>query len=137
MGSIDKEAALFHAQLWLTGQPETSWVFIWNVFHQKKAQGILSFYFFPLTLYLWDKSEHLHNCWLEITVLNGDSGLVARLCQTRCNCIHYSPPGSSMHEISQAKTRVGSHSLLQGIFPTQGSKLHLVWQVGSFPLSHL
>ena len=29
------------------------------------------------------------------------------------------------------------HSLLQGIFPTQGSSLHLLpWQVGSLPLNH-
>ena len=37
-------------------------------------------------------------------------------------------------------TGVGSHSLLQGIFPTQGSNpslLHLLhWQVDSLPLSH-
>ena len=33
-----------------------------------------------------------------------------------------SPPGSSAHGDSQSKnTRMGSHSLLQGIFPTQGS----------------
>ena len=35
-------------------------------------------------------------------------------------------------------TGVGCHSLLQGIFPTQGSNLHLLcllhWQVGSLPL---
>ena len=32
-------------------------------------------------------------------------------------------------------TGVGCHSLLQGIFPTQGSKLHLLhWQVGSLSL---
>ena len=35
----------------------------------------------------------------------------------------------------------GCHFLLQGIFPTQGSNLHLLgllrWQVGSLPLSHL
>ena len=32
------------------------------------------------------------------------------------------PPGSSNHEILPGKrTEVGSHSLLQGIFPTQGS----------------
>ena len=31
----------------------------------------------------------------------------------------------------------GCHFLLQGIFPTQGSNLHLLhWQVGSLPLSH-
>ena len=38
-------------------------------------------------------------------------------------------------------TGVGCHFLLQGIFPTQGSKpclLHLLcWQVGSLPLCHL
>ena len=35
---------------------------------------------------------------------------------------------------------VGSHSLLQGIFPPQGTKLHLLyllhWQVDSLPLGH-
>ena len=35
-------------------------------------------------------------------------------------------------------TRLGCHALLQGIFPTQGLKLHLLsllhWQVGSLPL---
>jgi len=32
---------------------------------------------------------------------------------------------------------VGCHALLQGIFPTQGLNLHLLyWQVGSLPLSH-
>ena len=37
-------------------------------------------------------------------------------------------------------TRVGCHALLQGIFPTQGSNLHLFcslhWQTDSIPLSH-
>ena len=34
-------------------------------------------------------------------------------------------------------TRLGCHSLLQGIFPTQGSNPHLLhWQVDSLPLSH-
>ena len=34
-------------------------------------------------------------------------------------------------------TGVGCHSLLQGIFPTQGLNLHLLhWQVDSLPLSH-
>ena len=35
-------------------------------------------------------------------------------------------------------TGVGCHSLLQGIFPLQGSNLRLLhWQADSFPLSHL
>ena len=34
-------------------------------------------------------------------------------------------------------TGVGCHLLLQGIFPTQGSNLHLLfWQEDSLPLSH-
>ena len=33
---------------------------------------------------------------------------------------------------------MGCHSLLQGIFPTQGSNLHLLhWQMDSLPLNHL
>ena len=33
---------------------------------------------------------------------------------------------------------LGCHFLLQGIFPTRGSNLHLLpWQVDSLPLSHL
>ena len=35
----------------------------------------------------------------------------------------YSLPGSSVHGISGRNTGVGSHSLLQGIFQTQGSNL--------------
>ena len=45
----------------------------------------------------------------------------------------YSPPGSSVRGILQGNnTRVGCHSFLQGIFPTQGSNpCFLRWQVGS------
>ena len=39
---------------------------------------------------------------------------------------------------SSKDTGVGCHFLHQGIFPTQGSSLHLLyWQMGSLPLSHL
>ena len=52
----------------------------------------------------------------------------------------YSPPGSSVHRISQARTlEWGCHFLLQGIFLTQRSNsclLHLLhWQVDSLPLA--
>ena len=43
-----------------------------------------------------------------------------QLCPTLCNSIDYSLPGSSVHGILQARTGVGNHSLLQGIFLTQG-----------------
>ena len=36
-----------------------------------------------------------------------------------CNPMDCSPPGSSVHGILQARTGVGCHFLLQGIFPTQ------------------
>ena len=50
-----------------------------------------------------------------------------------------SPPGSSIHGISQARVLEWvSIFFLQGIFPTQGSNLCLLlWQAESLPLSHL
>ena len=52
----------------------------------------------------------------------------------------YSPPGSSVHGILQAKILAWvTMPSLQGIFPTQGSNprlLHLLhWQAGSLPLA--
>ena len=46
------------------------------------------------------------------------------------------PP--SMGFLSDKNTRVGCHFLLQGIFSTQRSNLHILhWQVGSLTLRHL
>ena len=61
---------------------------------------------------------------------------------TICDPMVHSPPGSSVHGDSPGKnTGVGCHFLLQGIFPSQGLKLHLLhlqhWQVDSLPLCHL
>ena len=54
-------------------------------------------------------------------------------CLTLCDPVDYSPPGKN--------TGVGCHALLQGIVPTEGSKLHLLrllhWQAGSLPLAPL
>ena len=42
---------------------------------------------------------------------------------TLCNLVDCSPQGSYVHGDSPGKnTRMGCHALLQGIFPTQGSK---------------
>ena len=49
--------------------------------------------------------------------------LVDQSCQTLCDLMDSSPPDSSVHGFSRG---VGSHSLLQGIFPTQGSNLDLL-----------
>ena len=62
-------------------------------------------------------------------------------CLTLCDPMDCSPPGSSVHGI--LRTRIlewwVASSLLQGIFPTQGSKtcfLYLLhWQAGSLPLA--
>ena len=57
-------------------------------------------------------------------------------CLILCNPVNCSLPGSSVHGDSPGKyTGVGCHSLLQGIFLTEGSTSHLQhWQVGSLPL---
>ena len=48
-------------------------------------------------------------------------------CLTLCDSVHYSPPGSSVYGDSLGKnTGVSCHALLQGVFPTQGSNLHLL-----------
>ena len=60
-------------------------------------------------------------------------------CLSLCNPMDYSLSDSSVHGGSSGKnTGVGCHALFQGIFPTQGSSLHLLcflhWQAGSLPL---
>ena len=56
-----------------------------------------------------------------------------------CNTIDCSTPGSSVHgNFAGKNTEVGCHALLQGIFPSHGSNMHLLcllyWQAGSLPL---
>jgi len=53
--------------------------------------------------------------------------LVPQSCLTLCDPMDCSVPGSCVHGNSRGKnTGVGCHSLLQGIFPTQGSNLGLL-----------
>ena len=48
-------------------------------------------------------------------------------CLTLYDPMDSSLPGSSAHGIVQARIlELGGHALLQGIFPTQGSDLHLL-----------
>ena len=64
--------------------------------------------------------------------------LVAQLCLTLCNPMDCSPPGSSVHGISQARILEWvAVPFSRGIFPTQGSNSWLLhWQVDFFlPLS--
>ena len=79
--------------------------------------------------------------WL-VTILLGKTNVkvvsIAQSCPILCDPMDYSPPGFSVHGNSPGKnTEVGSHSLLQGIFPTQGSNpglLHCMWVL--YRLSH-
>ena len=52
--------------------------------------------------------------------------MCAQLYPTLCHVMDCSPPGSSVHGISQVRRRVGCHLLLQGIFLTQGLKPRLL-----------
>ena len=59
-----------------------------------------------------------------------------QLCPTLCDPVDCSPRGSSVHGIYPGKnTGVGCHSLLQGVFPTQGLNSPLLcllhWQAAS------
>ena len=63
-------------------------------------------------------------------------------CPTLCYPMDYSPLGSSVHGISQARILEWvAISYPRGIFPTWGLNLHLLyfrhWQVDSLPLCHL
>ena len=77
--------------------------------------------------YIYKSSWNFRNN-IRITSLNAYCVLflVAQSCPTLCNPMDHSPPGSSVLGDSSGKnTKVGCHSLLQGIFPTQGSNLGL------------
>ena len=65
--------------------------------------------------------------------------LVTKSCPTLCDPMDCSPPGFFCpRDFPGNNTGVGCHFLLQGIFLTQGSNLHLLhWQADSLPLSHL
>ena len=49
-------------------------------------------------------------------------------CLTLCDPVDCSPPGSSVHgDCPDKNTGVGCQTLLQGIFPTQGSNPYLLY----------
>ena len=87
------------------------------------------------TLNLWCCCKDWINHWLY-----GVCVKLLQLCPSLCDRGVCSPPGFSNPCDSPSKnTGVGCHTLLQGIFPTQGSNLHLLcllhWQADSLPLA--
>ena len=116
----------------------------------------VSFFHFFFYLFIWGRehttqlvgfqvpSQGLNLCHSsESTRCYPLAGVRAKSFQSRPtlrNPMNCSPPSSSVQWDSPGKsTRVGCHALLQEIFPTQGSNLHLLcllhWQVGSLPLA--
>ena len=69
------------------------------------------------------------------------SAKLLQSCPALCDPMNCGLPGSSVHEILQARILegVGSHALLWGIFLIQRLNQHLLcllrWQAGSLPLS--
>ena len=63
--------------------------------------------------------------------------LVAKSFPTLCSSTGCSPPGSSVHGISQARILEWvAICSTRGIFPTQGSNASILhWQAGSLPLN--
>ena len=61
---------------------------------------------------------------------------VTQSCPALCDPVDCSPPGSLSTGFFREEHWAGCHALLQGIFPTQGSKLCLLhWQADSLPQS--
>ena len=99
-----------------------------------------------LSIYMYMLYIHIYACMAHHKYSDNNQQMkvakmhaLLQLCQILCNPTDCSPPGSSVHGDSPGKnTGVGCHALLQGIFPTQGSKLWvlylLYWQVGSLSL---
>ena len=81
----------------------------------------------------------LLRCFVRHTHMQTTHGLYAQLCLTLCNLMDCSPPGSSVHEIFQARILEQTAILPPGDLSDPGiehTSLH--WQeADSLPLHHL
>ena len=74
--------------------------------------------------------------WAELNSLQIQMCVCAKSlqsCPTLCDPMDCSLPVSSVHGILQAIIQVGSHSLLQGIFPTKGLNTVSCFAADSLP----
>ena len=79
--------------------------------------------------YIWRNTDILQIWWKLQLILrrSGEKVSVAQSCLTLCNPMDCSPLGSSCQwDLPGKNIGVGCHSLLQGIFLTQGSNLDLL-----------
>ena len=102
-----------------------------------KIRGQITVFSVPSRIFLTVLAEFQ---MFSILFLHGEEmeTLVVQSCPTLCSPMDCSPPGSSVLGISQARVWSALLCLLQGVFPTQGSNLHLLsllhWQAGFLPL---
>ena len=101
---------------------------------------ILNFFFFWAVLHgTWDFSSmtrnSTHTASLEV---KGKESEVTQSCQTLCDPMGYSLPGSSVHGIPQARILEWvAFSFSRGLFPTQGLNPGLLHcRQTLYPLSH-
>ena len=120
---------------------EKWWQVSWYEFQKKTTfpsptqsclLGALGEIVFPQTLgFLSELAPMLWKCYLSKHWVTQSCPTLlwpCRLLPARLLC-PWNSPGKN--------TGVGCHFLLQGIFPTQGSKVHLLdWQADSLPLNH-
>ena len=121
------------------GLPHCRQITIWAT---REASSFLDFLLIQVTTEYWIEFPVLYSMF-SLVIYFIHACMHAKWlhsCPTLCDPMDWSPQGSSVHWIFQARTlKVGCHVLLQGIFFTQGSNLHLLcllhWQVGSLPVA--
>ena len=110
------------------------WLRNWSIYDGVKTQALLS-----------TRSLPWYECFSSYNVCE-EKVSVAQSCSFLCGPMGSSPPDSSVPAVLQARRPVGSHSLPQGIFPTQGSnqvshvagRSFIIWTTSSVQsLSHV
>ena len=86
----------------------------------------------------WISYTYIHSFFRFFSHI-GHCCIVAKPCLTDCDPVDYRFPRLLCPWDSPSKnTGVGCHFLFEGIFPTQGLNLRLLfWQADSLPLSHM
>ena len=137
-----KMSSLISLHSWCSADFTISLIFLRTV--SSEFSGIkISFQldFFPVMIYTTYNSLVIWVFFLQYVIhpiLQAFVCLVTQSGPTLCNPLDCSPPGSPVHGDSPGKnTGVGSHPLLQGIFPIQGSILGLLhWRWIIYHPSH-
>ena len=82
------------------------------------------------------KTNKFQECDVQYEKYNTGGVSVSKSCPTRCDAVDYSPPGSSVHMIYQARILEWAVISLSGDLLDPGIKpTSPAWQVDSLPLS--